>query len=85
MIWLPKDGDAIGGATLAAVVGYCPELSPEAADALARRLQEWLESTDRAGEIRKWLTEAQTEAAAIAPADRSNAADQSTEKVSETN
>ena len=78
MIWLPQDGDAMAGAALAAVVGYCPELSSEAAGAMARRLREWLETTVRAVEIRGWLAEARGEAIA-------EAADPSAGENSETN
>ncbi len=98
MIWLPQDGDAMAGAALAAVVGYCLKLSSEEAQALGERLREWLETTGRAAEIRHWLAKtqaegaeaaAEAEAAAATPAqthaDPSNAADQPAGKVPETN
>ena len=78
MIWLPQDGDAMAGAALAAVVGYCLKLSSEEAQALGERLREWLETTGRAAEIRGWLSAARKEAKAAV-------ADQPTGKVSETN
>ncbi len=61
MVWLPREGDAMAGAALAAVVGYCLKLSSEEAQALGERLREWLETTGRAAEMRGWLAKTQAE------------------------